>query len=259
MKKILFSVFIIILALAFLYSENVIKLKDGRVLSGKVIKRGNIVTINGNQGLFQFPDNEIEKVEGEIEIQKSTEDVLREMKSDTLVHNNNSVVQNAADTNSNIVVIETKFGKIEIELFPDIAPKHVANFKTLVKKNFYNGLLFHRVIPGFVIQGGDPKGDGSGGPGYTIEAEISDKVKHLRGTVAAARLGDAVNPQKKSSGSQFYICLNAQPTLDNKYSIFGRVIKGMDVADKIGNVKRDEKDKPVEPVKMEKVYLKNSE
>ncbi|HOK40386.1 MAG TPA: peptidylprolyl isomerase [bacterium] len=152
--------------------------------------------------------------------------------------------------------METKFGIIEIELFEDIAPKHSANFKKLVKEGFYNKLLFHRVIPNFVIQGGDPKGDGTGGPGYTIEAEISDKVKHQRGTVAAARTGDAINPQRRSSGSQFYICVAPQPALDGKYTIFGKVIKGMDVVDKIANVARDRNDKPLEPIKMEQVYLK---
>ena len=128
---------------------------------------------------------------------------------------------------------ETSEGTIVCRLFENDAPKTVANFETLSKKGFYNGLTFHRVVPGFVVQGGDPKGDGSGGPGYDIPAEISPAEKHLRGSVATARLGDAVNPERKSSGSQFYVCLEPQPGLDGQYTIFGGVVEGMNVVDKI--------------------------
>ena len=130
-------------------------------------------------------------------------------------------------------ILDTDRGTIVIEFYPAVAPKTVENFETLTKKGFYNGLTFHRVVPGFVVQGGDPKGDGSGGPGYDVPAEISPAEKHLRGTVATARLGDAVNPDRKSSGSQFYICLAAQPSLDGQYTIFGGVVEGMDVVDQI--------------------------
>jgi peptidyl-prolyl cis-trans isomerase B (cyclophilin B) len=130
-------------------------------------------------------------------------------------------------------ILETSRGKIVIELYPSVAPKTVANFETLIGKGFYNGLTFHRVVPGFVVQGGDPKGDGTGGPGYDLPAEISPVEKHLRGSVAMARRGDEVNPQRKSSGSQFYICLEPQPSLDNQYTVFGGVVEGMDVVDKI--------------------------
>ena len=130
-------------------------------------------------------------------------------------------------------ILDTDRGTIVIEFYPAVAPKTVENFETLTKKGFYNGLTFHRVVPGFVVQGGDPKGDGSGGPGYDLPAEISPVEKHLRGSVATARLGDAVNPDRKSSGSQFYICLAAQPSLDGQYTIFGGVVEGMDVVDKI--------------------------
>jgi len=128
-------------------------------------------------------------------------------------------------------IIETERGVIVLELYPESAPKTVANFETLVNKGFYNGLTWHRVVPDFVIQGGDPDGTGSGGPGYTVPAEI--KEKHLRGSVATARTGDEVNPQRNSSGSQFYICLEPQPGLDGQYTVFGGVIKGMDAVDKI--------------------------
>jgi len=130
-------------------------------------------------------------------------------------------------------IVDTDRGAFVIELYPSVAPKTVANFETLSKKGFYNGLTFHRVVPGFVVQGGDPKGDGSGGPGYDLPAEISPAEKHLRGSVAMARLGDAVNPTRKSSGSQFYVCLEPQPGLDGQYTIFGGVVEGMNVVDKI--------------------------
>ncbi len=129
--------------------------------------------------------------------------------------------------------LETERGAIVIELYPETAPKTVANFEKLVNQGFYNNLTFHRVVPGFVVQGGDPQGNGTGGPGYDVEGEIKPGEKHLRGTVATARTGDEVNPQRRSSGSQFYICLEPQPGLDGQYTIFGQVIHGMEVVDKI--------------------------
>jgi peptidyl-prolyl cis-trans isomerase B (cyclophilin B) len=128
-------------------------------------------------------------------------------------------------------IIETERGTIVLELYPEAAPKTVANFETLVNKGFYNNLTWHRVVPDFVIQGGDPDGTGAGGPGYTVPAEI--KEKHLRGSLATARQGDEVNPKRESSGSQFYICLTPQPSLDGGYTVFGGVIKGMDAVDQI--------------------------
>ncbi|MCD6098761.1 peptidylprolyl isomerase [bacterium] len=154
-----------------------------------------------------------------------------------------------------VVVVETSMGNFEIQLLPNIAPKTCENFLKLVRKGFYDGLTFHRVIDGFIIQGGDPKGDGTGGPGYTIPAEFS-KEKHLEGTVAMARLPDQVNPKKESSGSQFYICLAPAPHLDGEYTIFGRVVSGMDVVHKIGKVKTGKGNRPLKPVIMERLYLK---
>ncbi|MEO0074503.1 MAG: peptidylprolyl isomerase [candidate division WOR-3 bacterium] len=159
------------------------------------------------------------------------------------------------------VVISVKsadeyLGKIKIKLYTKEAPKTTENFIKLVNQGFYNGLTFHRVIPGFVIQGGDPKGDGTGGPGYTIPAEINANLKHIRGAVATARLSDQVNPTKASSGSQFYICHAPAPHLDGNYTIFGMVVEGMDVVDKIALVKTTPgNNKPIVPVVMEKVYL----
>lgn len=118
-------------------------------------------------------------------------------------------------------------GEIRIEFFPESAPKTVENFVTLAKKGFYNGLTFHRVVPDFVVQGGDPQGNGTGGPGYTIKAEFNPR-KHVRGTLAMAR-----SQHPDSAGSQFYITYGAQPHLDGNYTIFGQVVAGMDHVDRI--------------------------
>ncbi len=158
-------------------------------------------------------------------------------------------------TDRPVIVVETTLGKIEIELRPDKAPLTCENFLKLVDKKFYDGLIFHRVIPGFMIQGGDPEGTGRGGPGYNVPAEITD-LKHIKGAVATARLGDQVNPKKESSGSQFYITVAPTPHLDNQYTIFGYVIAGQDIADKISEQPRDRTDKPLSTVKLEKVYRK---
>ncbi len=125
------------------------------------------------------------------------------------------------------VITMEKGGEIKMEFYPADAPKTVENFVTLAKKGFYDGLTFHRVEPGFVVQGGDPKGDGTGGPGYMIKAEFN-KQKHLRGTLAMAR---SQNPD--SAGSQFYICFKPAPFLDGNYTVFGIVTSGMEVVDKI--------------------------
>lgn len=123
--------------------------------------------------------------------------------------------------------ISTDKGDILFEFFPDVAPLHTAAFMKLAKAGFYDGLKFHRVEPGFVIQGGDPDGDGTGGPGYRLKAEFNDKP-HLRGTVAMAR---SSNPD--SAGSQFYICLADARFLDNNYTVFGQMIDGFDTLDAI--------------------------
>jgi cyclophilin family peptidyl-prolyl cis-trans isomerase len=159
-----------------------------------------------------------------------------------------------------LVVIETNKGTITIELFVQDAPKHSENFMKLAREGFYNGTTFHRVIPGFVAQGGDPNSrtddrtlHGRGGPGYTIPAEIG--INHKRGYIAAARLGDQVNPQRESSGSQFYICLVDLPNLDGGYTVFGQVVEGMDVVDAIAAVDTDQSDNPVERVEMTSVKV----
>ncbi|MDF2576616.1 MAG: hypothetical protein K0S74_100 [Chlamydiales bacterium] len=136
--------------------------------------------------------------------------------------------------------IHTSKGDIVCELNPEQAPLSVTNFIQLAKGRFYDKLTFHRYEPGFVIQGGDPDGTGSGGPGYTVPAEIG--MKHKRGALAWARLGDQMNPQKRSSGSQFYITLKSTPFLDGQYTVFGYVTEGMD------NVLELRKDDTIESV-----------
>lgn len=150
-----------------------------------------------------------------------------------------------------IAVIETKFGKIDIQFFADKAPGHVKNFKDLAKKGFYDGTIFHRVIPGFMIQGGDPntKSDdrsnhGMGGPGYSIKAEFNDTL-HKRGILSMARSQDP-----HSAGSQFYIVVKDSAFLDGKYTAFGKVLSGMTVADQIVNAPRDRRDNPNERIEM---------
>lgn len=149
-----------------------------------------------------------------------------------------------------IAVFETSKGTFQVELFQDKAPETVKNFVTLVEKGFYNGLLFHRVIPDFMIQGGCPKGDGTGGPGYTIQDEFAPGLKHERGILSMANAGP------NSGGSQFFITLVATPWLDGKHAIFGRVVEGMDVVDAIGAV-ATENDRPVEDVSISTITLKN--
>lgn len=129
----------------------------------------------------------------------------------------------------NLVTIETAKGRIVFQMFPDAAPKTVSRISELVQKGFYDGLKFHRVVPDFVIQGGDPQGTGAGGTGVKIPAEHTNGKKHLLGTVAMARRGDDLNSQD----CQFYICLAPQPGLDGKYTVFGQVTEGFDVIQKI--------------------------
>ncbi|MGH2574597.1 MAG: peptidylprolyl isomerase [Ignavibacteria bacterium] len=206
----------------------------------------------------------VENLKKEVEKTTETLDTVTKKAIDTL-KSKVDTIKTKIDTlmtkeGGNIVVLETSMGDIKIELYEKDAPQHTANFKKLVKSKFYEGTTFHRVIPGFMIQGGDPNSkdddrsnDGQGGPGYTIPAEI--KAKHKKGAVAGARLGDAQNPKRESSGSQFYIVTGEASHLDGQYTVFGEVIKGMDVAEKIQNVKRDSRDNPIEKVVIKKVYF----
>jgi len=155
-----------------------------------------------------------------------------------------------------VVTIEMENGDIiKVELYPDVAPNTVKNFISLVNKNYYDGLIFHRVIKGFMIQGGCPQGTGMGGPGYQIKGEFShngfdNSLRHTEGVISMAR-----SAMPNSAGSQFFIMHKNSPHLDGEYAAFGKVIEGMDVVNKIADVRTDYSDRPVEEQKMKKVTV----
>ena len=159
-----------------------------------------------------------------------------------------------------IVRIEMENGDVmRAELYPEIAPETVKNFIDLVEKGFYDGTIFHRVIPGFMIQGGDPTGTGTGGPGYNIRGEFSgngfeNNLKHDRGILSMAR---SMHPD--SAGSQFFVMVAKSPHLDGQYAAFGKVIEGIETADKIVNVSRDISDRPKEQQMMKRVVMEAEE
>lgn len=157
-----------------------------------------------------------------------------------------------ADSNkkNSLAVFETSMGTFKVELFEDKAPRTAQNFISLVNKGFYNGLIFHRVIDGFMIQGGDPKGNGTGGPGYVIPDEFHKDLKHTgAGVLSMANAGP------NTGGSQFFITLDATPWLDGKHAIFGKVVEGLDVVKAIGKVKTGAQDRPQTDVVMKKVTI----
>ena len=199
-----------------------------------------------------------------------------------------SMISNLSDAQpvpiiDKMVLISTNYGEIKIKLYNE-TPKHRDNFIKLATKGFYDGTVFHRIIKGFMVQGGDPNSKdaspeqalGMGGPGYTIPAELNSKCFHKKGALAAARLGDEINPKKESSGSQFYIVqgkkyaqadmvgmgitspeaikayttVGGTPFLDGNYTVFGEVVEGLDVVDKIAAVKTGKNDRPVEDIKI---------
>lgn len=155
-----------------------------------------------------------------------------------------------------VATIEMENGdKIIIELYPKIAPNTVNNFISLANSGFYNGVIFHRVIPGFMIQGGDPQGTGMGGPNYSIKGEFSEngfknELVHKKGVISMAR-----TMAPNSAGSQFFIMVNDAPHLDGKYAAFGKVISGIEIADKIVQTKADHNDKPVNPQKIKTIKV----
>ena len=160
------------------------------------------------------------------------------------------------DKNPMVTIEMENGGVIKVELYPEIAPNTVRNFVSLVQSGYYNGLIFHRVIPGFMIQGGDPEGTGMGGPGYAIAGEFSNNgfdnpLKHERGVISMARGGNDAN----SAGSQFFIMVNNASSLDGDYAAFGKVTEGIETADKIVSVETGDGDKPVKEQKMKKVTV----
>lgn len=170
----------------------------------------------------------------------------------------------APSPDTEVAILETKFGKIIIELNDQLAPIHSENFRKNCRIGLYSGTTFHRVVPGFLIQGGDinskdddRNNDGFGNPGYTLPLE--NKLKHLRGAVGAGRKMDKINPDRRSDGTQFYICLVDTPFLDKKYSVFGRVIAGMNIVERIAKVPRDERDNPINRVEIRPSLMKYRE
>ncbi|MFN6944228.1 MAG: peptidylprolyl isomerase [Cytophagaceae bacterium] len=166
--------------------------------------------------------------------------------------------QKRKSKHDNIIVIETRFGEMHVVLF-DETPLHKENFIKLSREGFYNNTTFHRAIKNFMIQGGDPNSkdsipgnEGQGGPGYTLEHEIKEGLKHEKGSVAAARLGDNINPKRESNGSQFYIVHSSSgtPHLDGAYTVFGKVVKGLEVIDAIAEQKTVGANKPKEDITM---------
>ena len=155
---------------------------------------------------------------------------------------------NAAE---NKMILKIEYGDVEIELFSDIAPNHVKRIKTLAENKKYDGVVFHRVIDGFMIQGGDPSGDGTGGPGYEIKDEFGPGLKHdSKGILSMANAGP------NTGGSQFFITLGPTPHLDGRHAIFGKVVIGMPIIEQIGKVEVDGSDRPKEEIKMVKVSIK---
>jgi cyclophilin family peptidyl-prolyl cis-trans isomerase len=155
------------------------------------------------------------------------------------------------DPKGKIAVIETSMGTFKVEFFPEVAPNTVQSFIHLANKGFYNGLTFHRVIDGFVIQGGCPVGNGTGGPGYRLKAEFNE-LNHELGVLSMARSADP-----DSAGSQFFVCLGDVPHLDNKYTVFGGTIEGIDVVKAIGKVATDQNDAPLEKVIIKSIKIED--
>lgn len=193
--------------------------------------------------------------------EKTKEPLQGEMAKDTTEKMTTPTAAETSAQADEVAILDTNYGTMVLEFFPEQAPMHVANFKKLARSGFYDGTKFHRIVKDFMIQGGDPntKGPneesyGQGGPGYTINAEFNSR-QHLKGTLSMARTSDP-----NSAGSQFFICLAAVPSLDGNYTVFGRLIKGMDVLDAIGNVKvkpnaSGENSLPVTPVVLKKVTV----
>lgn len=202
----------------------------------------------------ECPDGSFVSREGpNCEFKACPEGIAKEEPKQTInaTRNLNSAATTEVNMNT-LVELETTMGKMKIKLYDDKAPKTVENFKTLVQKGYYDGTIFHRVIKNFMIQGGDPTGTGTGGPGYTIKDEFGPGLKHdKKGLLSMANAGP------NTGGSQFFITLAATPWLDGKHAIFGELVEGMEVLDKIGNTPTNAQDKPRTEVKIVKVKVES--
>jgi len=199
---------------------------------------------------------EVPSLEQVEEIEKDTtpkevEELDKELQKETDEKESSEEVAEPEETKMSnpIVLMKTSLGEIKIELFMETMPVTAGNFKTLVEKGFYDGVIFHRVIPGFMVQGGDPTGTGRGGPGYEIKDEFTSNNKNDRGTLSMANSGP------NTGGSQFFLNVKNNNFLDSKHPVFAKVIEGMDIVDKIVNVPRNSQDKPNEEVSMVKVTI----
>lgn len=180
--------------------------------------------------------------------QKAKQEVKEPVATQAVVKEDNKDQYN--EMKNPVAIFVTNKGDFTVKLFKDLAPITVDNFVTLSNKGFYDGLVFHRVIAGFMIQGGDPKGNGTGGPGYTIKDEFSPELKHnKKGILSMANAGP------DTGGSQFFITLEATPWLDNKHTVFGEVIEGMEVVEAIGKVQTDRNDRPLESVVIKEIKI----
>lgn len=180
--------------------------------------------------------------------QKAKQEVKEPVATQAVVKADNKDQYN--EMKNPVAIFVTNKGDFTVKLFKDLAPITVDNFVTLSNKGFYDGLVFHRVIAGFMIQGGDPKGNGTGGPGYTIKDEFSPELKHnKKGILSMANAGP------DTGGSQFFITLEATPWLDNKHTVFGEVIEGMEVVEAIGKVQTDRNDRPLESVVIKEIKI----
>ena len=221
------------------------------IVAGSVLLVVGVLGFYANKKtqIYNNADIVVDSTGGELKI--TTEPI--EANNGTINNQSSSTENIMTDKKINKATIDTNFGQIVLELYQDDSPKTVENFVILAQKGFYNSLTFHRVIPGFMIQGGDPKGDGTGGPGYTFADELDEntpsaKAGYKKGVLAMANAGPNTN------GSQFFIMLKDYP-LPHSYTIFGRVISGQEVVDKIGAVNTGANDRPLTPVVMKSVTV----
>lgn len=228
-----------------------------RNLFKKLLCTVTCMTLLLTVGCVNAPDSKTEDNKNTSKVESTEKDKTQQSdsKTNTTLNAKDAVALDLKGKKP-IVTIEMEDGsKIKAELYPDIAPKTVSNFVYLIQNKFYDGLIFHRVIAEFMIQGGDPKGNGTGGPGYNIPGEFTSNnfkndLKHERGVLSMAR-----SQAPDSAGSQFFIMTQTSPHLDGNYASFGKVIEGLDVVDKIANVEKDKNDKPVKDQKMKQVTV----